>query len=169
MRSRGLAIALASVVLSVVIQTTVFAPDSVRLFGTAPNLVLLVVVVCARWLDPEPALFLGFTAGLLVDLLGSAPLGLWAMSLTVVAYLTLQVRGRVADGPLVVGIGILGLTFVGQFLFVVLGTLFGLQTITDPQLVQNLLLPSIYNVILAPAVFWVLARLLRPQQRVWST
>ncbi|HHC09462.1 MAG TPA: rod shape-determining protein MreD [Actinobacteria bacterium] len=167
MRSRGTALALVLVVAAVVAQTTVFGADGVRPFGSAPNLVLLLVVVCARWLDPEPALFLGFTAGLLVDLLGSAPLGIWAMCLTVVAYLTLRVREHVADGPFVVAVGILGLTLVGQLLFVVLGTLFGLQTISDPQLPRKLVLPALYNVALAAPAFWLGAKVLRPHQRTW--
>jgi len=168
MRARGSLIALAAVVVAVVIQTTLFAPGAVRILGAAPNLVLLVVVVAARWLDPEPALYLGFTAGILVDLLGSGPLGLWAMSLTVVAYLTVRLRDHVADGPFVVGAGILGLTFAGQLVFVVFGTLFGLETVTDPQLARYLVLPSVYNMVLAAPLFWIMAKLLSPQRKVWA-
>ena len=168
MRGRRVVIALGLVVLAVVLQTTVFAPGRIQPFGAAPNLVLLVVIGCARFLDPEPALLVGFTGGLLVDLLSSSPLGLWAMVLTAVTFVALKVRRRAADGPLVVAGGVFALTLLGQVLFVFVGTLFGQKTIEDPQIVRKLLLPAIYNVILAAPVLWGIRALLRPSQRSWA-
>ena len=168
MRGRHVVIALGLVVLAVVLQTTVFAPGRIQPFGAAPNLVLLVVIGCARFLDPEPALLVGFTGGLLVDLLSSSPLGLWAMVLTAVTFVALKVRSRAADGPLVVAAGVFALTLLGQVLFVFVGTLFGQRTIEDPQVIRKLLLPALYNVILGAPVLWGIRAVLQPSQRSWA-
>lgn len=168
MRSRPVVIALGLVVLAVVLQTTIFAPGNIQPFGAAPNLVLLVVIGCARYLDPEPALLVGFTGGLLVDLLSSSPLGLWAMVLTAVTFLTLKVRRRATDGPVAIAAGVFALTLIGQVLFVFAGTLFGQKTIEDPEVLRKLFLPALYNLILAPPVFWGIRAALRPRERSWA-
>jgi rod shape-determining protein MreD len=167
MSVRRAAIALGLVVVSVVLQTTVFAPGNLQPFGAAPNVVLLTVIACVRSLEPEVAVLTGFTGGLLVDLLGGSPLGLWAMTMTVIAYIALRLRARAADGPLVVAIGVFGLTLIGQAIFVVVGTLFGQRTITDPALMGKVVLPAVYNVVLAPLVLWVSTLALTPRQRSW--
>lgn len=163
MNGRQVAIALALVVVAVVIQSTLLAESRLQLFGSAPAFVVLVVMAVVRYLDPEPAVLLGFTAGLLVDLLGGQPVGLWAMVLTVVAYVTLRVRDRAADGPLVVAAGVFLMTLLAGMLFVILGTLFGLKPLSDPAIVRRVLLPAIYNVVLAAGVVPGVSKLL--QQR----
>ena len=75
---------------SVLVQVT--ALQSIQLFGAAPDLVLLVVILGGIWLQPEVAVGFGFVGGLLIDLLGLAPLGLSALSFTVAAYLTVRIR-----------------------------------------------------------------------------
>ena len=152
-------------VLAVVLQTTLFAVGRIQPFGAAPNIVLLAVIATVRYMEPEPGLLVGFTAGLLVDLLGGSPLGLWAMVLTVIAYLTLQLRGRAADGAIVIGVGVFVLTAIGGLLFVLVGTLFGQKSISNPALVKKMLLPGMYNVFLAAAVLPGVSRLLRPRER----
>lgn len=163
MNGRQVAIALALVVVAVVIQSTLLAESRLQLFGSAPAFVVLVVMAVVRYLDPEPAVLLGFTAGLLVDLLGGQPVGLWAMVLTVVAYVTLRVRDRAADGPLVIAAGVFLMTLLAGMLFVILGTLFGLKPLSDPAIVRRVLLPAIYNVVLAAGVVPGVSKLL--QQR----
>ena len=72
MRSRDVAVSLLLVFLAVVAQTAVFGDGRINPFGASPAVVLVVVLACARYLDPEPALLLGFTGGMLLDLLGGA-------------------------------------------------------------------------------------------------
>ena len=84
MNARAIGLALLVVVTTVAIQTTTLGPGSLQLFGASPNLVTLVVIGLARYLDDEPAILIGFTAGVFLDSLGSSVLGLWAMSETVV-------------------------------------------------------------------------------------
>ncbi|NNF65491.1 MAG: rod shape-determining protein MreD [Acidimicrobiia bacterium] len=170
MSGRHIAIAIALVVVAVVVQSTLLAESRLQLFGSAPALVVLVLIAVVRYLDPEPAVLLGFTAGLLVDLVGGQPVGLWAMVMTVVAYVTLRVRDRAADGPLVIGVGVLVLTLMAGGLFVILGTLFGLKPLSDPAVFRRLILPAIYNVVLAIGVVPGVTKLLeqRRPRRGWA-
>jgi rod shape-determining protein MreD len=162
------AISLGLVVLAVILQTTVFTTGRIQPLGAAPNLVLLVVVACARYLDAEPALLVAFTAGLLMDLLAGSPLGLWAISLTVVAYLTYRMKRRAEDGAVWIVVGVFALTVIGQFLYVLLATLFGQNALGDPELIRKIFLPAAYNVILVAPVFWAVRALLRPKERSWA-
>ena len=152
MTGRQIAVTLALVVAAVILQTTMFGEGRIQPFGAAPNIVTLVVISTVRYLDPEPGILIGFTAGLLLDLLGGSPLGLWAMSMTVVAFVTLRVRRRADEGWLIVAIGVFGLTLLGQVLFAVGGTLFGQRTLNNPSVVQTMILPSLYNMLLAVLV-----------------
>lgn len=161
MTRRPVVISLALVVVAVVIQTTLFGAGRLQPFGAAPMLVLVVVVACVRYLEPEPAVLLGFTAGLLLDLLGGSPLGLWAMVYLIVSYVAYRFRDRADEGALVVGVGIFAIAFFAQVLFVMAGTLFGQRLLANTDLVKHLLLPSLYSLVAAAAVIPVVTWLLR--------
>jgi rod shape-determining protein MreD len=167
MTSGRIVIALGLVLAAVLIQTTVF--QHVKPFGYAPALGLLAVISISRYLNPEPALFVAFSGGFLQDLLGGSPLGLWACTFTVVAFITLKIRDREVAGPIAVLAGVFGLTFIGQSTYAVLGTLFGQGIIGRPGLVWALIVPSIYNVVLAYPVFWLARAVVRPKERTWVT
>lgn len=142
--------ALALVVAAVVLQTTLFV--STRPFGAAPDLIVLALFGLLRFMPAEPGIFLGFTGGLLADLLGGSPLGMWALSLTVVAYLVIRVRDRAADSSGLAIVGVFGFTLLAQSLFVLLGTLFGQQPLKDPNVARIVVLTALYTAILALAV-----------------
>jgi rod shape-determining protein MreD len=152
-------IGLGAVVVALLFQTTLFS--RVQPFGVAPNLVLLVVIGSARWMDPEPAVFLGFTAGLLLDLLGSTPLGLRALVLTLVAFGTLRFRDYFAENPFTLVAAVGALSLGGVLLLAVIGTLFGESTFSDQDIWKKLLLVPVYNVIAGIVVLPVLTRLIR--------
>ena len=165
-RHRNTFIALGLVLVSLVLQTTLFS--EIRPFAIAPAVVLLTVIACARYLEPEAALLVGFTAGFLTDLLGGSSLGLWAISMTVIAFATVKLRHREVDGILMVAVGIFALTVAGQFLYAVVATLFGRSIITQPDLWKHLLLPAVWNVILAAPIFWVSNVTMRRGERGWA-
>lgn len=152
--------ALAMSVAGLLIQSTLFGESRINPFGAAPNLVLLLVIVSAAYLEPEPALLVAFTAGLLMDLLGGSTIGLWAISFLVVAYVTLRVRRRIDDGIIVVAAGILGLSVLGQAVFSIIGTLFGQQVFADPGWYRQIVLPSLYNIILAVLLIPFVSRIM---------
>ena len=165
-RHRNTLIALLLVLVSLVLQTTLFS--QVRPFGIGPSVVILTVIACARYLEPEAALLVGFTAGFLTDLLGGSSLGLWAIAMTVVAYATVKLRHREVDGILVVAAGIFGLTVAAQLLFAIVSTLFGHGTINQPDLWKHILLPAVWNVVLAAPIFWVSTVTMRRSERGWA-
>ncbi len=153
MKLRRAAATVAVVIAAVAIQTTMFG--RLRLFDSAPALVVLVVMAYARYLPAEYALLTGFCAGLFQDLLAESPLGLWALVLTSVAFGVLRFRDRLDDefgylGPFVFLISLGGLA-----LFAVLGTIFGEKTLADAGILKKVALPALYNVILAPLVLRV--------------
>jgi rod shape-determining protein MreD len=170
MRSRDIAISLLLVVVAVVAQTAVFGDGRINPFGAAPAVVLVVVLACARYLHPEPAILVGFTAGMLLDLLGGKPLGLWAMVYTVAAYVAVRFRDRADDGVFVVALGILLLTLAANALFVIIGTLFGERFFTSTVVIKNTVLPAVYNLPAAAAVFPLVTKLIGSRRRVsWSS
>jgi rod shape-determining protein MreD len=169
MRGRHVGLALLMVVIAVVAQTAVFGDGRINPFGSSPAVVLVVVLACIRYIEPEPSLLLGFTAGLLVDLLGGSPLGLWAMAYTVVVYIALRFRERADDGPLVIGVGVFTLTLIANALFLIVGTLFGERFFTSTAVIKNTLLPAVYNVAIAIVVFPLVTRLIGDRRYLgWS-
>ena len=155
MSARPIALSLIFVVLAVLIQTTLF--NTVRPFGVGPDVVLLTVIACARWMEPEPGVLLGFTGGLMIDLFGSAPLGLQALSFTLVAYATVRTRDRFDYSAPSTGLAVGLLTLVGVVLVAVVGTLFGQGTLGSPDILKTFLLLPIYNIVLGLAVLPMVA------------
>jgi len=147
-----------------VVQSTLFGESRINPFGAAPNLVLLLVVICAAYLEPEPALLVAFTSGLLMDLLGGSTIGLWAIAMLVAAYVTLRMRRRIDDGIVVVAAGVLGLSVLGQAIFAIASTLFGQQVFADPGWYRQIVLPSLYNVAFAAILIPVVSRVMGGRQ-----
>jgi rod shape-determining protein MreD len=163
------AIALLAIVASLVIQTTVFGANGIEPLGVAPALVTLVVIAIGPYVEPEYHLLLGFTAGILADLMGSGTLGLWAMTLTIVAYASSRLRARFNEGVVLSGVLIFSLTLLGQMVFVLLGTLFGQDLVSDSSLVAKILLPPVWNLVLGIPVLLILAMVFKQRERGWAT
>ena len=147
-----------------VVQTTLFGESRIDPFGAAPNIVLLLVMISAAYLEPEPALLVAFTTGLLADLLGGSTIGLWAISMVVVAYVTLRVRRRIDDGVVVVAAGVLALSVLGQAIFAIASTLFGQQVFADPGWYRQIVLPSLYNVVMSVVLIPIVSRVMGGRQ-----
>ena len=104
-------------------------------------------------LEPEPAVLLGFTSGLALDLLGSSPLGLRALVLTLIAYATVRTRDRFDINVVFTGLAVVLLSLLGVLLIVVIGTLFGEASFRDPNVFRKILLVPVYNLVLSVGVF----------------
>ncbi len=166
-RSR-VVVALLSILVAIVLQTTVFGAGRIEPLGVAPALVTLVVIAVSPQVESEYLLLIGFTAGILMDLVGSGTLGLWAMTLTVVAYIAGKVQNRFADGPAYIAGAVFGLTVLAQLLYVLLGTLFGHETISEPGVATKIILPGVWNLVLAAPVFWVTGKAFKTRQGGWA-
>ena len=161
--TRRVLISAALLIGAVALQTTLFA--DLRPLDAAPALALLVLMSVCRHLRGEPALLIGFGAGLLQDLLAESPLGLWALVMTTVAFVVLRVRDRTEDDPLVLAFGVFALTAAALTLFAVLGTIFGEKILADAGIVRKIVLPAAYNTVLAGLVLPFVSRLLGTHRR----
>jgi len=162
------AIALLSVIAALVLQTTIFGASGIKPFGVAPAFVTLVVIAIGRHIEIEYHLLLGFTAGMFADLMGSGTLGLWAMTMTVVAYGSSRLRTRFNENAVLSAALVFSLTLLGQVVFVLVGTLFGQNLLSDSALAAKLILPAMWNLLLAVPVLWVLSRLFRSHEQGWA-
>lgn len=145
MRLRSIATVLLLLLVTVVVQTTLFSQTEVF----TPDLVMLaVIMLCLTKIRPELLLGIGFMAGLSVDLLGSAVLGLRAIVFTVVAYLAIRTRERADIGRIITGIWGGMLTLAGVVLLILIGTLFGQTVLLGDGVVDRLVLVPLANFIL---------------------
>lgn len=158
LKTRRAIVATLVIVVAAALQTTLFV--SFRVFDTAPALVILVVIALARHLQAEFALFAGFGAGLLEDLLSQSALGLWALTLTTVAYLVVRVRDRMEGDYSLIAPFVFAFSAGGIALFAVLGTIFGERALADAGFIRKILVPAIYNVALAALVLPAIRRAL---------
>ena len=147
MNFRKVVIAATLIVIAVALQTTLFA--RLRPFDAAPALVLLTVIAVGRHLPDEAALLLGFLAGLFQDLLSETALGLWALVATIVAFVTVRFKDRMAGDYRLIAPVVFVMSFLALALFAVLGTIFGEKTLADAAIVRKMLLPALYNTLLA--------------------
>lgn len=142
---RGLVVATA-VFIAVVIQTTLFG----QIRFVTPDLVMLVVILLGLTrIRPEIVLGVAFSAGLLVDLLGSSRLGLRAIVFTIVAYVAIRTRDRAEIGRPAMALWAGMLTLTGAVLLVLIGTLFGESTLLGPDVLNRILIVPLANLVIA--------------------
>ncbi len=146
MRGRGALIVSFSVLLAVLIQSTLFG----RVRIVTPDLVMLVVIVLALTkIKVEVVLAIGFTAGLIVDLLGSSLLGLRAIVFTTIAYIAVRTKERAELGRITVAVWAGFLTLVGMVLLILVGTLFGQSSLLGQNAVSRMILVPLANTLIA--------------------
>lgn len=162
MRTRVLVVAVATLVVAVVAQTTLFS----RFQFVTPDLVMLVsILFAATDMRREAVLVLAFLGGLIVDLLGSTPLGLRAAVFTVVGFIAIRTVDRADLGPVAVALWVAALTLVGVILFLVVGTLFGEGGLVVTGLGRRLVFVPLTNLALSFLVAPMLERLTRSKTR----
>jgi rod shape-determining protein MreD len=155
MRIRTPAAVFLIVLVAVVLQSTLFG----RIRLITPDLVLLVAILIALTrIKPELVLAIAFSAGLVVDLLGSSLLGLRAIVFMSAAYIALRTRERADIGRIATALWAGGLTLIGVVFLVLLGTLFGQSTILGEHVLSRLFTVPLANMLLAFLIAPVLVR-----------
>ncbi len=145
-----------ALVIAVAIQSSLLAYFPV--LGAQPELALLVALAVAFEEGPEWGAISGFFAGLLIDLLGVIPLGISALSYSIVCYAVGSIgKHRIANQ--IQEIGIAGAaTIVAQLIVLSLAFLIGQGT--RGVTVVQILVTGVYNTLLAtlvlPAMHWLL-------------
>jgi rod shape-determining protein MreD len=155
MRVRTPAAVFLIILVAVVLQSTLFG----RVRVITPDLVLLVAILIALTrIKAELVLAIAFSAGLVVDLLGSSLLGLRAIVFMSAGYIALRTRERADIGRIATALWAGGLTLIGVVLLVLLGTLFGQSTILGEHVLSRLLTVPLANMLLAFLIAPVLVR-----------
>jgi rod shape-determining protein MreD len=156
MTSTRAAVAAVAVSLALVLQLSVLSHLSWH--GVVPNLVLLVVVGAALVRGAQFGMVLGFTAGVLLDLVPPADhvAGRWALALVLVGY----VAGRVAQdtrfdakpAALVVVATVGATSFLGTSVFALSGVLLRDPPLAVADLLQVIAVAVVWDVLLTPLV-----------------
>jgi len=163
MRVRRVALLLA---LALVLQIAFFS--HVRLVGRVPDLGLLLAVAIAFDHGPEAGAIVGFLAGLSYDLFLETPLGLTALAWALTAYTVGVLQGGVLRTPkwFTPVIGAAAGVAAGM-LFVGVGLLAGVGGVHGNQAFVTVGVASLYDALLAPFVFILVAAWLpEPIERV---
>jgi rod shape-determining protein MreD len=116
------------------------------------------ILIALTRIKAELVLAIAFSAGLVVDLLGSSLLGLRAIVFMSAAYIALRTRERADIGRFATALWAGGMTLIGVVLLVLLGTLFGQSTILGEHVLSRLVTVPLANMLLAFMIAPVLVR-----------
>lgn len=151
-------ILLATVVGSIVVQTTLFG--RLQIAGIAPDAVMLTLVLASLRLRTDRAILLAFAAGLVFDALSANSLGLRAFGYTAVVYVARRTHERADFSAFATAVWSGVMTFFGVVLILTVGTLFGQFDFGAGEAIRRMLLVPLFNLVLALAATPVIARLL---------
>jgi rod shape-determining protein MreD len=156
---RRVTFVLVAILAAVVLQTTVL--DRLPLpGGSAPNLVLVLVVTLALASGPMEGMLIGFGAGLALDIAppGSNLLGLSALVFCVIGYGCGRLRGPLERSAwLPLAVVVLGVA-AGEALYALAGMTFGDPDITWQSVRLVLPVSVAYDILLCPFVLYAVVR-----------
>ena len=149
---------------SLILQTTLIAQISI--FGSKPDLTLVLVVSVALLKGPLYGELTGFAAGFLCDLLSGGPiLGIQAFSKVIVGYFTGFVSGRFYSDNFITQ---LASSFAATLVVKIITSVYLSLLFVDPQFLHfrfsGLILAALLNSILVIPVFWILKKLIHKHE-----
>lgn len=153
---------------AVLLQTTIFS--GMRLFGVAPDLVVVVVICFAILEGPTVGGMAGFWGGLLRDLFLNAPKGLTGLSYLIVGYIVGIVRPYVESTSVFVPVaGVFAGSLGATGLYEILQALLGREGLPLDKVLRVVALMSVYNTLLVPFVYPIVRRasLIDKQKRAY--
>ncbi|HLV89504.1 MAG: rod shape-determining protein MreD [Acidimicrobiales bacterium] len=137
---------LTMMILAIVVQTTLLG----QVRSWAPDLVVLMVILFALTrIRAEFVLLIGFSSGLILDLIGTSLIGLRAVVYTTVAYAAMRTIHYAEIGRVTMGLWAGVLTFMALALVIVLGTLFGQTNVVGPDVGSRMIVIPLLNAGLA--------------------
>jgi rod shape-determining protein MreD len=154
--------------LLVVVQVSVF--PHLQIAGVAPDLGLIVAIAVGVLLGPEAGALAGFGAGLGYDLFLETPLGLNALAYALVGYAVGVLTGGLMRAPryLPIVLVLVG-ALAGGLLVIGIGVLAGVESVKGLQGVQTVGIAALYDALLAPVVFLLVAVAIRGGDRAGTT
>ncbi len=158
-RTGLIALLVAVMLVAVVLQVAVFNLFAVN--GVVPNLALIVVVAASIARGPQFGAFVGFFAGLLLDLAPPADhvAGRWALAFVLIAILAGRVRADARRSPLAGLATVAACSFVATSVFALTGELLGDHALPPGEIVQVIAIALLWDVVVAPLVLPVLLSL----------
>ena len=149
------------VLVALILQLTVLV--EVRVAGVAPELPALVAVLAGLFGGAHRGSMIAFVVGLLWDVYLSTPLGLAAVSFSLVAYALGGITEDLFHDTRIqtIAVALIG-TAASVSGYALLGAVMGQRGLVDDDLLRIVLLSSVMNALIsvpaAPAVRWALAR-----------
>jgi rod shape-determining protein MreD len=132
-----------------------------------PNFLLLVVITIALVEGPAPGAVVGFSAGLVFDLLGSGPVGPMLLVLTLTGYLTgLMHENMFAEGWLLPLTVLAIATLSAEVAYGLILILLGSGGPFWSTFLTKMLPGAVYNTVLALLIYPWLARFLRQERPI---
>lgn len=132
-----------------------------------PNFLLLVVITIALVEGPAPGAAVGFSAGLIFDLLGSGPVGPMILVLTLTGYLTgLMHENMFAEGWLLPLTVLAVATLSAEVAYGLILILLGSGGPFWSTFLTKMLPGAVYNTVLALLIYPWLARFLRQERPI---
>jgi rod shape-determining protein MreD len=159
---------IAIIVTAVLLQSTVFA--QLQLLGVRPELLYLVTILIALNEGPSEGAIVGFTCGLAQDMFLDQPMGITALTLTLLGYAVGMARQYiVSPSPLVPTIVVAVATALGVGFYEIVTYLLGQFDAGFTYAVKVALLTAAYNAVLTPILSPLLRRIVegsRPRRVV---
>lgn len=159
---------IAVIITAILLQSTVFS--QLRLLGVRPELLYLVTILIALQEGPNDGAIVGFTCGLAQDMLLDQPMGITALTLTLLGYAVGQARQYiVSPSPLVPTIVVAIATALGVGFYEIVTFLLGQFEAGFTYAVKVALLTALYNAVLTPILAPSLRRIVegsRPRRVV---
>ena len=136
----------------VVLQTTVF--PHLRVFGAAPDLLLVATAAMAYENGPERGALFGFLGGLAIDLFLASPVGLSALAFALTGYLLGVFQGGLVHETKLIA-PVLGIVagLVGGTIFVIVGGIIGEEGFFAFRSVRIVIVAAFYDALVAFLVF----------------
>ena len=154
--------------LMIVLQVAVF--PHLRIAGVVPDLGLIVAIAVGYQLGPEAGAITGFCAGLGFDLFLETPLGLNALAYALVGYGVGVLETGLFRSPrwLPSFLALVG-GLAGGLILIAIGVLAGVESVKGTHAVETVALAALYDALLAPFVFFLVARAIGDDEPVKST
>ena len=159
---------IAVIITAILLQSTVFS--QLRLLGVRPELLYLVTILIALQEGPNEGAIVGFSCGLAQDMLLDQPMGITALTLTLLGYAVGMSRQYiVSPSPLVPTVVVAISTALGVAFYEIVTFLLGQFEAGFTYAVKVALLTALYNAGLTPILAPLLRRIIegsRPRRVV---
>ncbi len=149
-----------------VLQSTVLR--FVEIAGVSPDLILIVLIFLANKNGTMTGQVSGFVGGLVVDSMGLAPLGFYALIYTLIGALFGMTRGKMFVDPIFIPVILAVVAMILKGLIaLIIATLFSIEAVQGRLFSSSYLIEIVYTGLIGPVMFGLLGMIswLQPDRR----